>query len=157
MQKLSNCAHCDYKSRGGGLYVNINIASTTGWLCEAGKDDRGRCVERGFRTRTRLTKSPQNLLWDTIEPQYTHPMAPGRLAASLGRYLGARPKHVYVLAQRGIYVFIIYLQCGFSITRQGRLGTPRSYNAVHGAAYIANLANIGPRPGQDCKHVVGGC
>ena len=75
---------------GGGWYVNINIASATDWLCDAGKDDhRGRHVERGFRTRTRLTKSLQNLLWDTIEPQSTHPMAPGRLAASLGRYLGA--------------------------------------------------------------------
>lgn len=73
----------------GGRYVNINIASTTDWLYDAGKDDRGRRIERGFRTRTRLTKSLQNLLWDTIEPQSTHPMAPGRLAASLGRYLGA--------------------------------------------------------------------
>ena len=81
--------------------MNINIASTTSWLCDAGKDDRGRRVERGFRTRTRLTKSLQNLLWDTIEPQSTHPMAPGRLAASLGRYLGARPKHVFLVAQRG--------------------------------------------------------
>ena len=78
--------------------MNINIACTTSWLCDAGKDDRGRRVERGFRTRTRLTKSPQNLLWDTIEPRSTRPMAPGRLAASLGRYLGARPvkpKHVF--------------------------------------------------------------
>ena len=93
--------------------MNINIASTTGWLCEAGKDNRGGRVKRGFRTRTRLTKSLQNLLWDTIEPQSTHPMAPGRLAASLGRYLGARPKHVFLLAQRGIYLFMCVLSGGF--------------------------------------------
>ena len=87
--------------------MNINIASTTGWLCEAGKDNRGGRVKRGFRTRTRLTKSLQNLLWDTIEPQSTHPMAPGRLAASLGRYLGARPKHVFLVGQRCRYLFML--------------------------------------------------
>jgi len=72
----------------GGRYVNIDIASTTGWLYDAGKDDRGRRrVERGFRTCTRSTKSLQNLIWGTIEPQSTHTMAPGpgRLAEHFPR------------------------------------------------------------------------
>ena len=58
--------------------MNINIASTTEWLCDAEKDDRERRVERGFRTplRTRLTKSLQSLIWDTIELQYTQPDGP---------------------------------------------------------------------------------
>ena len=70
-------------------------ASTANWFCEAKKDNGGRrpgrgvTGKRGFRTRARLTKSLQKLPGDTMEPQSTHPMAPGRLAAFLGRYLGA--------------------------------------------------------------------
>jgi hypothetical protein len=75
-----------------GCNVNTNSANTANWVCDAEKHNRGRrrhgVTELEQVTVCRLgtcvwtvwlTKSPEKLLWDTIEPQSTHPMGPGSI------------------------------------------------------------------------------